>query len=741
MTSPASVHPVLESLTQRQREAATHVNGPLLIVAGPGSGKTRVMAHRIAYLIAAEGISPYRILAVTFTNKAARELRERCERLVGVSGLGLQVRTFHSFCAQLLRTDGAVVGLDSNYSIYDEDDQERLVRRVLEEFEIDPKRFPPRAILAAISDAKNRMIEAKDFSASAGSYFEEIVGRVYRRYQELLLAARAADFDDLLLTAHRLFEHHPDVLARYHDRFWQLLIDEFQDTNALQFGLARMLAARNRNICVVGDPNQSIYSWRHADPRNMLDFKNYYPDARAVTLDQNYRSTQMIIESAAALISNNRGRLRNDLWTENEKGMPIVVAEAFDEEDEARLVLQEVARLVNEDRIPRRNIAVMYRVNAQSRALEVACNRHGIAYQLVGGLKFYERREIKDLLAYLRLTVNPADDVSFERIVNVPARGISERTVSILKQIANRNGRSMFEALTKANDPQLGLADALNKRAVTALADFLAMVQELVERSLSASPAEMVDFVVERTRYKRYIEGDEETRQERWENILELRASAEPFGGNDPHERLLDFLQNVALVSDVDTMDGGNGDALTLITLHQAKGLEFDAVFIVGLEQGLLPHSRSMEDPAQLEEERRICYVGMTRARKRLYMLRAYKRGFRVTGLPSLPSQFLDELPATHVRGRSGSRHDGRGAEQIRDPLSTRRAVAVPLPPPAAPKESFAPGDRVRHEKFGDGVVVNATPSNGDTEITVAFSGQGVKRLLQSFARLQRVQR
>jgi len=742
VTSPASTQAILEGLTERQRPPATHADGPLLIVAGPGSGKTRVMAHRIAYLVSALNIQPHRILAVTFTNKAARELRERCERILGAPAGGLAVRTFHSFCAQLLRIDGALAGLQPNYSIYDDDDQERMVRRVLEEFEIDPKRFAPRAVLAAISDAKNQMIEARQYAAGPGSYFEEIVARVYRRYQELLLAANAVDFDDLLLVTHRLFESSPEVLEKYQARFKHLLIDEFQDTNALQFGLARMLAAGHHNICVVGDPNQSIYSWRHADPRNMLDFKRVYPNARTVTLDQNYRSTQTIIEAAAALISHNKGRLPNDLWTENDKGAPVVIGEAYDEEEEARLVVQEVERLVQDDQVPRSAMAAMYRVNAQSRALEVACNRHGIPYQLVGGLKFYERREIRDVLAYLRVVSNPADDVSLERVINVPARGISDRTVTALKNTAARHGLSMFEAIARRLDPEVGVAEAVNKRAMTALETFSATIQELVARSFDLAPTDLIDFVLDRTGYKRFIEQDEETREERWENILELRASAAPYDGADTHERLWDFLSNVSLVSDVDTMDGNASDALTLITLHQAKGLEYDAVFMLGLEEGLLPHSRSMEDPMQLEEERRLCYVGMTRARKRLYMLRSFKRGFRGGGLPTLPSRFLDELPRSHISGgRAQTRHDARRAEPFRDPASLRRAAATPLPASTGPRDTYTAGERVRHSVFGEGVVVSCTASHGDFELTVAFAGNGVKRLMQSYAKLEKVPR
>ncbi len=380
---------IFSSLSARQREAVQHTGGPLLIVAGPGSGKTRVIAHRIAYLVSVEGVAPWRVLAVTFTNKAARELRERTEGLLGGANSGLQVRTFHSFCALVLRRDGGRIGLDSAFSIYDGDDQQRLVRDILEELELDPKQFAPRAILSGISDAKNKMIDDSRLSKVSKSYFEEVVARVYVRYTELLGTANAVDFDDLLLRAHTLFEDHPDVLETYQERYRHVLVDEFQDTNAIQFSLARLLAGKHKNICVVGDPDQSIYSWRHADIRNLTDFQTVYPDAKVVTLDQSYRSTQTILEAASGVIANNDERLKKELWTDNGKGSPVTVGEAYDEDEEARVVLQEISRLVDEENYDRSEIAVMYRTNAQSRALEAACNRHGVAYQLVGGTKFY----------------------------------------------------------------------------------------------------------------------------------------------------------------------------------------------------------------------------------------------------------------------------------------------------------------------------------------------------------------
>ncbi|MFW6174979.1 MAG: UvrD-helicase domain-containing protein, partial [Chloroflexota bacterium] len=424
---------IFSNLSERQAEAVRHTDGPLLIVAGPGSGKTRVMAHRIAYLAGVHGVAPWRILAVTFTNKAARELRERAEALVGGDNTGLQIRTFHSFCSQVLRRDGGRVGLDPQFTIYDSDDQQRLVRTILEELELDPKQFAPRSILSAISDAKNKLIDDARYRKSAQSYFEEVVGRVYEQYNERLSGANAVDFDDLLLRAHSLFEGHTDTLEEYQDRYRHLLVDEFQDTNGLQFSLAKMLAGKRRNICVVGDPDQSIYSWRHADIRNLTDFQAVYPDARVVTLDQSYRSTQTILDDASGLIAKNSERLPKDLWTDNDRGNAVVVGEAYDEDEEARVVLTEINRLVEEEGFTRPEIAVMYRTNAQSRAMEAACNRYGIAYQLVGGTKFYERKEVRDLLAYLRLVVNPADDAALERIINTPARGISPKTVEAIR--------------------------------------------------------------------------------------------------------------------------------------------------------------------------------------------------------------------------------------------------------------------------------------------------------------------
>jgi len=740
---------IFSELSGRQKEAVQHAEGPLLIVAGPGSGKTRVMAHRIAYLISVQGVAPWRILAVTFTNKSARELRERAEGLVGGANTGLQVRTFHSFCAFVLRQDGGQIGLDPAFSIYDGDDQQKLVRNILEELELDPKQFAPRAILSGISDAKNKMIDDSRLSKLSKSYFEEVVARVYTRYTEQLATANAVDFDDLLLRAHNLLEDHPDVLEKYQDRYRHVLVDEFQDTNAIQFSLARLLAAKHKNICVVGDPDQSIYSWRHADIRNLTDFQTVYPDAVTVTLDQSYRSTQTILEAASGVIANNDDRLKKNLWTENDKGSPITVGEAYDEEEEARVVLQEINRLVDEDEFLRQEIAVMYRTNAQSRAMEAACNRHGVAYQLVGGTKFYERKEIRDTVAYLRLTVNPSDDAALERIINVPARGISSRSVDAIRAVAHSRSTSMLNVIFQVDDEEIGLFEQLNPRAVKSVRAFADLMERLIEQSIILSAVELIDLTLERSGYKRLVQEDKERGEERWDNILELRGSASNFEGPEPRERLIEFLENVALVSDIDSLEEGE-DAITLITLHQAKGLEYDAVFMIGMEEGLLPHSRSLESNADLEEERRLCYVGMTRARKRLYMFHAFQRGFRGSRGAMMPSRFLDEIPLAYVETVSIRRNSNtvRKVSPIRnvtgrsyDRTAGKRRVANPLEVRAAQRGDYRVADRVFHETFGDGIVIEAVETGGDTEVTVAFgNGNGLKKLMAAFSGLKKVE-
>ncbi len=739
---------ILDGLSDRQKEAASYTDSPLLIVAGPGSGKTRVMAHRLAYLTGAKGVAPYRILAVTFTNKAARELRERCQRLVPAAADQLRVFTFHSFCALMLRFDGEHVGLKQGFTIYDDDDQSRVIRRILQEMDIDPKQFPVGQLRAIISSSKNKMVMPAAFQQGAETYREEVAGRVYEKYQEALARANAADFDDLLLKALQLLESQPEILEKYQKRYEHILVDEFQDTNPLQFNIARMLALKHKNICVVGDPDQSIYSWRHADPTNLTDFRATFPNAKIVTLDQSYRSTQVILEAADAVIANNEDRMEKTLWTENPRGNRVTVAETYDEEGEARAVLTEIDRLVKQEDLSRDQIAVMYRINAQSRSMEVACNRSGVPYRLVGGTKFYERREVKDILAFLRLVLNPADDAALERIINTPARGISDRTVSELRRAAARFETPLLDAVLSVQDEKNPMEVELATRAANSVTAFAELFERLVEQSLVLQPPELIDLAMERSGYVRSLQEDKETGEERMENLRELRGSAEQYSGGDPREQLSEFLENVALVSDVDGVRSGNPlsdgtaaagqEAITLITLHQAKGLEYEAVFMVGMEEGLLPHSRSADDPEQMQEERRLCYVGMTRAKRFLYMLHTFQRRFRGSLSPSMPSRFLMELPEPLVNAQT-VRSRASQTETRKDPMWSRRAAMAPAAKPASqPGLEFAAGDRVRHSHFGEGVVVSVKAVPGDVEATVAFSGNGVKRLMLGFAKLER---
>lgn len=750
MPSISPAENLLAGLSDRQREAVTHTDGPLLIVAGPGSGKTRVMAHRVAYLIGEKNVPAWKILAVTFTNKAARELRERCERLVDHGSDELQVRTFHGFCSRVLRSDGEHVGLKPEFTIYDTDDQARVARRILDEFDIDPKQFPPRALLGIISDAKNNMRSPAQLERRTETYRDEVASRVYTAYEGALQRANAVDFDDLLLKTYMLLEGFPGMLEKYQARFDHLLVDEFQDTNPLQFQVARMLALKSQNICVVGDPDQSIYSWRHADPTNLTDFQSTFKDTKIVTLDQSYRSTQIILEAADSVIGNNDGRMEKNLWTENDRGTRISVAEAYNEDEEARLVLEAAAKLKSQDGIGRNEVAIMYRVNAQSRAFEVACNREGIPYRLVGGVKFYDRKEVKDVLSFLRLAANPADDAALERIINVPTRGISAKTVAELRRVAITNNVPILDVILDISRVQSGDEDPpayyaeLAARALKSVSAFGDLITRLIEQSMALDTNELIDLIVEHSGYGAMLREDKERGEERMENLQELKASAEQFAGSEERGQLTDFLENVALVSEVDGLQGGDDtdveeEAITLITLHQAKGLEYDAVFLVGLEEGILPHSRSVDDPTQIEEERRLLYVGMTRARKRLNLFRAFQRRFRGQSGSTMASRFLQEIPDSLVTTRDIRGHS-RVADRIPDPMWTKRAASTPAPKSAGRTgDQFEAGDKVRHGTFGDGVVVSSSGTGGDIQVTVAFAGQGVKRLMLSFAPLEKV--
>ena len=685
-----------------------------------------------------------------------------------IHGDALTAATFHSFCTSILRRDGHRIGLDRDFAIYDDADQIALLKRAMNEAGVDPKNWGVRAIQSAISSAKSQLIDSFGFAERRDSYLDEIVHRVFERYDSLLVQAMAVDFDDILLRTHHLLNKCPDVAEKYQQRYLHFLVDEFQDTNIAQYEIARKMAAVHNNLCVVGDPDQSIYSWRNADVRNILSFRRDFPQSTEITLDQSYRSTKTILSAAQRVIRSGSKFADKQLWTENEEGPPVVVAEGYDEQEEAQKVLSEVQALTRSGEFRPGDIAVMFRVNAQSRALEEACVRYGVPYQLIGGLRFYQRQEVKDVIAYLRLLANPEDDVSLARIVNVPQRGIGQRTLDELTRMSRDAGTSMWSQI-KSLDQEAGegapVAASIASRPAKALISFREMMISIAGEASELDLVAKIDLLIERTGYRRYAEGLERG-AERVENLDELRSTARDFlyvedeeieGGLSP---LTVFLESVSLVSDTDDLED-RGDAITLITLHQAKGLEFPVVFMVGMEEGLLPHSRSMEDEEQMEEERRLCYVGVTRAQRRLYLMRAFRRGFRGGFGPNVPSRFLADIPANlvvpdgvsgrKVRDRAASSQAG-GMPVRRRPVMAgtgeriqrsqpRRATAAHSNGNAgAPADNFRTGDKVNHSSFGEGVVVAVKAIPSDVELTVAFKdGHGVKRLLISLARLEKL--
>ena len=724
---------ILAELNPAQREAVEAISGPLLILAGPGSGKTRVIAHRVAYLIKVCGVSPRRIMAVTFTNKAAREMEARFQRLVRGSVKDLTLGTFHAICARILRMDGRPIGVDSRFVIYDEEDQISLIKRGIQEVGLDPKQYAPRAIASAISAAKSRMLTPEAYVQHGRSYFDEVAGRVYQRYQQLLAQSSALDFDDLLMKAVQLFNNSPEILSRYQERYLHLHVDEFQDTNLVQYALMKQLAGKYRNICVVGDPDQSIYSWRFADLRNILSFEKDYPEAKVVLLEQNYRSTKMILETASHIISANQQRKPKNLWTTNELGELITVVETYTEQEEAQFVVNEVERLVGQDKVNLGDCAVMYRTNAQSRVLEESFVRYGVPYKLVAGTRFYERREIKDIVAYLRLIQNPYDSVSLLRIINVPGRGIGQSSLSQLSSWAKSLGVPGYRALQLLTEPKGGeeYQPPFSSRTIKALTAFVDLMEEFIACSQELNLVDLLDLVVERSGYKEYILGGLDG-EERWDNILELRTVAQQYRDLKPPQGLTAFLEGVTLVSDVDELDESM-DVVTLITLHQAKGLEFPVVFIVGMEDGILPHFKSFDDPEQMEEERRLCYVGVTRAKQRVYLVRAFRRSLMGSSTVNSPSRFLKDIPPHLISG--GDLWRGEESQIATAMYSWNKASA-----PRLTTQELKAGDHVHHVQFGDGVVVSCQPVKDDKEVVVAFEGQGVKRLLLSFARLEKVE-
>ncbi len=723
---------LLENLNDPQRHAVETADGPVLILAGAGSGKTRVIVHRIAYLMLAKRVPAWRILGVTFTNKAAQEMRQRIKDLVGPIGENVLLSTFHSFCSRILRRELPKLGWEEGFTIYDDADQLTVVKDVLKSLSISDKSLSPRAVLNAISRAKDELITPHVFAEHAQGPFEEAAAKVYRRYQAVLRDANALDFNDLIMFVVQLFRESPEVLNHYQDRYRYVMVDEYQDTNHAQYELVRLLAAKYRNICVVGDDDQGIYSWRGADIRNILDFERQYPDAAVIKLEQNYRSTQNILDAAHSIINRLPRRRGKKLWTTQGSGAPLVVLPAHDEEDEARLVVNNVRRL-QDGGLSLSDCVVMYRTNAQSRALEDALVTHGMPYQLVGGVAFYQRREVKDTIAYLRVIQNLGDTVSFSRVANVPPRGIGAKTLAALTLWSEMQGISPAEAVLRLAGDSFTDPLPVTARARAALENLGFLLSKFREEAVRLPLSALVNMVVRESGYLEHVrKGDNvEEAVDREENLDELVVAAVRFDDVEPPQGLSLFLHEATLAADVDRMDAEGG--LTLMTMHNAKGLEFPAVFVTGMEEELFPHIRSLDDPEQLAEERRLCYVALTRAKERLYLLYAARR-YSSNSLARLPSRFLTELPPELVTGPMMQ------AKSPVDPAwQGMQTASRPRRSETAHELKFRDGDRVRHTIFGEGRVVSSKLTDSDEEVTIAFPDIGIKRLSASFAPLEKL--
>jgi len=723
----------LDKLNPQQRRAVTVGAGPVLVLAGPGSGKTRVLTQRIAYLIGYEGVRPYQMLAVTFTNKAAREMESRVRQLLGEEAAnGLWLGTFHATCAKILRREAENLPFDSNFVIFDEDDQQRVVKAAIRGLNLDEKSYRPPSVHGAISRAKNELILPEDYPTQ--TYRDEVVKRIYARYQELLKQSNAVDFDDLLLWTAYLLSEFPAVREKYAQRFHHVLVDEFQDTNFAQYVLLKHLASRHTNIFVVGDPDQSIYRWRGADYRNVRRFEQDFPEAQVILLEQNYRSRQNILDAAISVIDRAQQRHRKQLFTERGQGEKVFYYEALDDYGEASFVVDTITSLVAGKQVEPGECAVMYRTNAQSRLLEEAFLQARLPYRLVGAQRFYGRREVKDIIACLRLAHNPADEISLDRMVNVPPRGIGDKTVLALHSAARQAGTNPGAVLL-----DLARGDAspfwaqFSGRSIIPLADFGALLDNWRAEARRATVAELFDSIISDISYKEYIDDGTEEGKERWDNVQELRRLTLEYAGRTLEE----FLQDVALISDQDTLT--NANAPTLLTLHAAKGLEFGAVFIVGLDDGLLPHSRSFDDPEAMEEERRLFYVGITRAKDRLHLIRALRRGGRGYDEETLPSRYLDDIPPELLSGKSRAERS-RSTRAGRSTLHAPRSKGWTLPSPPRPasiiEARFKAGMRVRHSIWGEGIILDSRIQDNDETVDVVFESAGIKRLAASLANL-----
>ena len=738
MTSAADL---LDDLNDAQRAAVEHRGGPLLIVAGAGSGKTRVLTRRIAHLLATGDARPGEILAITFTNKAAGEMKERVAELVGPSAKSMWVSTFHSACVRILRAESKRLGISSSFTIYDQQDALRLMTLVIRDLDLDPKKFTPRSFLAQVSNLKNELIDEETYATRASNQMEETLASAYRMYQERLRRASAFDFDDLIGSTVALLQLFPDVAEHYRRRFRQIMVDEYQDTNHAQYQLVKELVGHDTEnlkageLCVVGDADQSIYAFRGATIRNIEEFERDYPNAKTIMLEQNYRSTQTILTAANAVISRNQSRRAKNLWTDAGDGERIVAYVADDEHDEASFIAGEIDLLTDHHGVKPSDVAVFYRTNAQSRSVEDVFIRVGMPYKVVGGVRFYERKEVKDAIAYLRALANPADDVSLRRILNVPKRGIGDRAEAMVEAFAQRERITFWEALERAQE-----APGMASRSISSIAPFVEMMRSLRTLLESGSDAATIlQAVFEQSGYVKELTQSSDPQDEgRLENLAELESVAQEFVDDNPEGTLIDLLERIALVADADQIPDGEGGVVTLMTLHTAKGLEFPVVFLTGMEDGVFPHMRSLGDNKELEEERRLAYVGITRARERLYLSRSMMRS--AWGAPSYnpASRFLDEIPEESLNWRR--------EEPVRQSFipstASRNSSALRLGDRvvnAGPVLNLSAGDRVTHSKFGLGTVVSTAGSGEKADATIDFGSAGVKRLLLRYAPVEKL--
>jgi len=724
---------ILEGLSENQSKAVTHDLKPLLVIAGPGSGKTRVMAHRIPWIVNNFQINPNQILAVTFTNKAAKELMARANRFLP-NYMAPLVKTFHGFSSYFLRIEGFFAGLDQSFSIYDDTDQIRIIKNIFDELDLNPRKINPKIIAAEISKAKNKGFSPNNLKNKNSSYFDEIVSRIYSRYQEIIDQSNACDFDDLLMKTKMILVENDDIREKWASRYKQVIIDEFQDTNPLQFEISNLLTNSQKSISVVGDPDQSIYSWRHAVPTNLLEFQKQYKECLVVNLDESYRSTQQILDAADSIISNNSNRFKRKLWTKKKNGSLINFNFYNDEEEESLSVASKISKQIKNG-ISSNEIAIIYRVNAQSRVFEVALNSLGLKYRLVGGVRFYDRKEIKDILAYCKLLVNPNDDNAFERIVNCPPRGIGNKTLQVIRNSKIDENLSFINYLKKyINNEDFSL---LSKRATKALRDFIIIYNKLIKQTEIQEPFDLINSIITLTLYDDYLRNDEDG-SERLENINELKSSAEEFSANidkNPKESLIEFIETASLNTNLDNVNE-SFEAVTLITLHQAKGLEYEKVYIVGMEEGLLPHSRSLESEDEIEEERRLCYVGITRAKNELYLSASSRRRFQGVYGNAIKSRFLEEIPKDVILTNSGRNFSHNKthwkSNYIKQNTITEDEFSDNID---QPEININEGDKVSHKSFGEGILISYKPLFMDIELTVKFEEPtGMKKIMKNKA-------